>query len=96
MSSPWPVVHREDARVDAAEALGPDLQPPSVIVEDGVPEANLELFSYTRTSWMVPLSASVMIERLWLRQASCQIGFVPSNFVSDGSRNNFCAFAKSS
>ncbi len=58
MRSPWPVIQRD--RVSPV----PDAQPDSATVEDGVAAVNLELFSKTRTSWIVPVSASVMIDKL--------------------------------
>jgi hypothetical protein len=51
MSSPWPVTQRDRAAfADAAETLTPDAQPDSADVEAGIPDANFELFSDTRTS----------------------------------------------
>ncbi len=65
MSSPWLVTQRDRVSAEVlAEPFAPDAQPGSAATDDGVPDANLELFSYTRTSWIVPLSASAIIDKL--------------------------------
>ena len=96
MRSPWPVSHREDVAVATPAAFAVVVHPDSATVEGGVADANFELFSKTRTSWIVPLERSAMIEGLWLWQLSFQIKLAPSYLVRLGLRNNFCAFARAS
>ena len=89
MTRPWPVVQRD---LDSAAADATEVQPGSDGVEGRAADSNLELFSETRTSWMVPLSASVMIERLWWRQRSCQIVVGAIEFCERGLAEEFLGF----